>query len=74
MSVLDDIIDPVLTITFRVDRDGNIANDTQTHDKTFAEVYRGFHAVHQEIERQIAERRVCPYNPINKDENLKAAA
>lgn len=66
MTVLDDITDPVLTITFRVDREGNIANDTQTHGKTFAEVYRGFHAVRQEIDRQIADRRQCPYNPINK--------
>lgn len=67
MSVLDDIADPVLTITFRVNRNGDIANDTLTHDKSFGEMYRAFHHVKKELERQIAERRNCPYNPINEE-------
>lgn len=60
-----DIDDPVLTITFIVGRDGDIFNDTQTHGNTFAQVYRAMHVVKDEIARQIAQRRECPYNPIN---------
>jgi hypothetical protein len=55
--------DPLLTITISIDRDGNVYDDTQTHGNSFADVYRGFVAVRGEIDRQIAERRKCPFNP-----------
>lgn len=60
-----DCVDPLLTITFAIGRDGSIHNDTQTHGNSFADVYRAFHAVRNEIDRQIVERRVCPFNPRN---------
>lgn len=54
---------PVVTFTVSIARNGDVTNDTQTYGSTFAEVYRAFHAIKAEIERQIAERRACPYNP-----------
>lgn len=57
--------DFVVEYTIKIDRDGNIHNDVATNGSTFAEVYRAFHAIKDEVERQIAERRVCPFNPIN---------
>ncbi len=56
-------VDPLLTITISIDRNGDVFDDTQTHDNSFADVYRGFIAVRNEINRQISERRVCPFNP-----------
>jgi hypothetical protein len=56
----------VVTYTISIDRDGNIYNDTQTHGSSFAEVYRAFQAIKTEVDRQIAERRNCPFNPINE--------
>lgn len=55
--------DRLVTITMSVDADGNIYDDTQTHGNTFAQVYRGFIAIQEEIARQVAERKFCPYNP-----------
>lgn len=55
----------LLTITLSVDEDGNVYDDTQTHGNTFAEVYKGFTLVREEIQRQIDDRRKCPFNPIN---------
>jgi hypothetical protein len=40
------------------------------------EVYKAFHAIKEEVDRQIAERRSCPFNPMNKgkmDEWIKSA-
>lgn len=56
-------IDPLVTITISIDRDGSVFDDTQTHGNSFAEVYRGMVAIRAEIDRQIAERRACPFNP-----------
>ncbi len=56
---------PVLTFTVTIDDQGNVWNDTQTHGRTFSEVYRAFHAVKAEVDRQIQERRNCPYNPLH---------
>lgn len=53
----------VITYTIGIDADGNVHNDTQTHGSTFAEVYRAFQAIKAEVDRQISERRNCPFNP-----------
>jgi hypothetical protein len=57
--------DRLVTWTIGIGRDGSVYDDTQTHGNTFAEVYRGFHQIKAELERQIEARRECPYNPIN---------
>lgn len=53
----------LVTMTLSVDEDGNIYDDTQTHGNSFSEVYRGFLLLRDEIDRQIADRRKCPFNP-----------
>lgn len=58
----------LVTWTVGIDRAGNVYDDTQTHGNSFADVYRGFHQIRAEVERQIAERRNCPFNPKNSDE------
>ena len=55
--------EPLVTFTISISRNGDVTNDTQTHGNTFAEVYRGFQLIKTEVERQIAERRNCPFNP-----------
>lgn len=54
----------VVTYTISIDQEGNVYNDTQTHESSFAEVYRAFQQIKVEVDRQIAERRNCPFNPI----------
>lgn len=44
-------------------RNGDVINDTLTFNNSFAEVYRGLIAVRNEIDRQIRERKNCPFNP-----------
>ena len=58
--------DLLVTYTISIGRNGDIYNDTQAHGNTFADVYRGFYAIKAEVDRQIAERRECPYNPITR--------
>jgi hypothetical protein len=53
----------IVTYTISIDKDGNVYNDTQTNGSSFAEVYKAFHAIKAEVDRQIAERRNCPYSP-----------
>lgn len=60
--------EPVVTFTMTVDRAGNITNDTQTHGNTFAQVYRAFHSIRDEVQRQIDQRRACPFNPLHGTE------
>ena len=60
---LAQIADPVVTFTICIDRAGNIHNRTQTHGNTFATAYKAFHQIRDEVDRQIAERRNCPFNP-----------
>ena len=57
--------DPVLTFKVTIARNGNVTNDVLTHGCTFAEVYWGMHEVKRVVQRQIDERRMCPYNPKN---------
>jgi hypothetical protein len=57
--------DFVVEYTIKIDRAGNVHNDVATNGNSFADVYRAFHAIRAEVDRQIAERRVCPYNPVN---------
>lgn len=65
---------PVVTFTISIDQQGNVTNDTQTHGSSFAEVYRAFHAIKVEVDRQIAERRACPFNPRHGVEPMFAEA
>jgi hypothetical protein len=53
----------LVTITIGIGRNGDIYEDTQTHGNSYADVYRGIHAVKAEVERLIGERRECPNNP-----------
>lgn len=47
----------------KIGRNGDVTNDVVTHGNSFAEVYRGFLLIREEVERQIRERRACPFNP-----------
>ena len=53
----------VVTYTISIDVDGNIYNDVQPHNSSYAEVYKAFRSIKEEVDRQIAQRRECPYNP-----------
>jgi hypothetical protein len=55
----------IVTFTISIDVDGNVTNDVQPFDSTFAEVYKAFHCIKAEVQRQIAERRNCPFNPLH---------
>lgn len=59
----------VVTFTISIDIDGNIYNDTQPYDSSFAEVYSAFYKIKEEVQRQIDERRACPFNPLNKEKD-----
>lgn len=63
----------IVTYTISIDRAGNIYNDTQPFNSTFAEVYKAFIAIKAEVDRQIEERRNCPFNPKygNGEQNTK---
>lgn len=55
-----------ISMSFEVSVDGDdyhITNSTRCGDATWAEVYRGMLAIREEIDRQIAARRECPFNP-----------
>lgn len=53
----------IVTYTIGIDEDGNVHNDTQPYDSTFGEVYAAFIAIREEVDRQIRDRRDCPFNP-----------
>lgn len=55
--------DRLLTITLGIDRDGTIHSRTQTHESTFGEAYRSLIKLREELDRQIASRKLCPANP-----------
>ncbi len=57
--------DLLVTITIAIERDGSVHQDTQCHGNRWADVYRGMHGVKAEVERLIADRRECPFNPKN---------
>lgn len=65
--------DPLVTYTISIDRNGDVFNDTQTHGNTFGEVYRGFVGIKAEVDRQIEERRACPFNPKHGDDGASFA-
>jgi hypothetical protein len=62
------VVEPIVTFTISIARNGDVHNDTQTHGSSFGEVYRAFHAIKAEVDRQIAERRNCPFNPMHGGE------
>lgn len=53
----------IVTYTISIDESGNIYNDVQPYNSSFAQVYTAFCTIKEEVDRQIAERRVCPFNP-----------
>lgn len=57
--------DIVVEYTIKIDREGNITNDVQTFGNSFADVYAAFYVIKEEVNRQLAARRECPYNPIH---------
>jgi hypothetical protein len=59
----------ILEYTIKIARNGDVTNDTVTHGNSYAVIYRAFHAIKAEVDRQIAERRECPFNPIFKEVN-----
>jgi hypothetical protein len=63
--------DFVLEYTIKIARNGDVTNDVVTHGNSFADIYRAFHAVKREVDRQIAERRNCPFNPIYEGPEMR---
>ena len=55
--------DVLVEYHIRIMRDGSVWNDVQCHGNPFSDVYRGMRLVRDEVDRQIAERRECPFNP-----------
>ena len=55
--------DRLVTVTVSIARNGDVYDDTVTHGNTYADVYSGLVQVRAEIDRQITQRRACPYNP-----------
>lgn len=56
----------LITINMHVTQDGDdyhVHDDTQTHGNTWAEVYKGMIMLRDELNRQIADRKLCPFNP-----------
>lgn len=56
----------LLTMTMGVAVDGedfHVFDDTQTHESSWADVYKGMVMLRDELNRQLAEGRKCPYNP-----------
>lgn len=62
---MNDDRDFVVEYTIKISRNGDVYNDVVTNGNTFAEVYKAFHAIRDEVNRQINKRRDCPFNPTN---------
>lgn len=56
----------LVTLLISVDQKHNVYSDVQTHDNSFAEVAAGFSVIKAEIDRVFAERKSCPYYPIDR--------
>ena len=54
---------PIFEFHCTILSDGSVVNDNVCHGSTFAEAYTALMAVRDEIDRQIADRRRCPFNP-----------
>lgn len=56
----------LITMTLSASVDGDdfiVSDDTQTHGNTWAEVYRGMVMLRDELDRQLADGRLCPFHP-----------
>jgi hypothetical protein len=60
----------ILEYTIKIAKNGDVENDVVTHGNPFAVIYRAFHDIKREVDRQIAERRNCPFNPAFSGERL----
>jgi len=63
VSVRNKPVRPLVTLSITIDHNGDVFDDTQTYGNSYADVYHGIVAVKAEVERQINERRNCPFNP-----------
>lgn len=55
-----------MTISVAVDGDDfHVSDSTQTHGNSWADVYRGMTMLRDELNRQIGDAKLCPYNPKN---------
>ena len=55
--------DSLVTIKITVYRNGDIAQDIETHDNSFHDVAIGFKAIRDEFDRALKESFNCPYHP-----------
>jgi hypothetical protein len=56
----------LITMELCAEQDGehfSVHDSTQTHGNSWADVYRGMVMLRDELNRQIEERRLCPFNP-----------
>ncbi len=56
----------LLTMRMSIAVDGDdfhVSDDTQTHGSSWSEVYRGMVMLRDELNRQLAEGKFCPYHP-----------
>lgn len=62
----------LVTMTLSVAVDGDdfhVSDSTQTHGNSWGEVYRGMMMIRDEVQRQIASGKQCPFNPANVKKN-----
>lgn len=57
--------DLLAMIHLGIARNGDIHSSLKTHGNPWPDVYRAMHAMRDELDRLIAERRECPFNPRN---------
>ena len=59
----------LISMNLRVETNGvdwHVHDDTHIpEDITWAEAYKGMVALRDELNRQIADRKMCPFNPAN---------
>lgn len=55
-----------MKMSVKVDgHDFHVCDETETHGNDWSDVYRGMVMLRDELNRQIAERKLCPFNPMN---------
>lgn len=58
----------LVTMTMYVEVDGDdyhVHDDTQTHGNDWADVYKGIVMLRDELNRQLTDKKLCPFNPMN---------
>ena len=67
-------LNPLVTMTISVARNGDITQSTLCHGNSFADVYRGITQIVKHLVKDIEDRRRCPFNPINKPDHEELEA